>query len=717
LRIRNEVVTLALASMIFLSTLLTSLPLVSAAYTVEEHCMPPDSDDLEPVCAMKTRTDGYFYKPNVAIDLLKMDFTFTMGTGDQTDGTSPYPNIPNYPDGIVDTGDLYFLALHYGKVEGEAGFAYMADVAPDGIIDTEDTYTVALHYGELTDFNYNLSGVAVKFNTGEEKSPNATGHVTIPQGATSFNVKRYGSPIGAMVIFYGPRKTPIAYSTTFDFAVPDDGNNEVWYYVLARVYVPSELSAKRFYFVASADERVQNVKLNAYSKAGSGSSVNISLGILAKGYHLLEFEFVENVGSGWLSFHMATANGDYAWLSRFRVYVPNYSENEYKYTVTTTTWCSMKDDYFLIGYADDFIDDVCVDGLVWQDWMWDMGPNYGAIYAWEDGFCYPLGNLENNTGLNAYSISFKFGEINATGLLDLQYISWTKQQDRIGRPKYCAKVGIVPASEYLIIYESSAWTGSEWISHPGRSLRRITTTVEFFANITEEAIWMGFESNPQRVQVAMILDWLDPLCNAGSPMDIGIYFNITCLEGSWWPIPPYLDASTAVVVPQQDNMMRMPPSALIFNDQSDRSFITPGWQVDFAGGVAGGLTAYGISKVLTTIFGTIYGPAGAIIGIIAGEGVKQLFRFSDNQQLASAVEVEGNETYRVIQKETLVQQASCEAFFVRIIPVAATNCGSVTVECVAFLWLPFPFPESPVDYFYLPVTIGFSFAFPVFITD
>ena len=50
----------------------------------------------------------------------------------------------------------------------------------------------------------------------------------------------------------------------------------------------------------------------------------------------------------------------------------------------------MKDDYFLIGYADNFIDDVCVDGTVWQDWEWDMG-EYEAIYAWGDGFCYPLG--------------------------------------------------------------------------------------------------------------------------------------------------------------------------------------------------------------------------------------------------------------------------------------------------------------------------------------
>lgn len=711
---RKEVAALVLALMIFIS-MLYSLPFVSAVYTVEEHYMPPEPDDSEAICALKTRTDGYFYRPNLAIDLLKIEMLFTDSniTGDQAGGQDPWG-----PDGTVDGSDFYIVLQAWGSTEGQSGWDYMADIVPDRVIDGSDFYQIAINYGKSGTYSTDLTGVKVTFNTGEEKLPDSDGFVTIPQGATNFTVKRNSTPIGAMVIFYGPRELPIAYSTTFDFTVPAytgaDVGKEVWYYILTRLYVPSGLSGQNFYFVANADDSVQNVKMNGYSKTGSGSSVNIDLGKLGEGYHLLEFEFVDISGGGSLNFHVATGASQYAWLVRFRIYVPNYSDTKYEYPVTTTTWCSMKDDYFLIGYADDFIDDICVDGLVWQDWMWDMGPNYGAIYAWGDGFCYPLGNLENNTGLNAYSISFKFGEINATGLLDFQYISWTKQQDRIGRPKYCAKVDIVPASEYLIIYESSAWTGSEWISHPGRSLRTITTTVEFFVNITEDAKWWGLESNPQRVRVAMILDWLDPLCNVGSPMDIGVYFNITCLEGSW-PISPYFDASTAVVLPQQDNMMRMPPSALIFNDQSDRSFISPGWAVDFAGGVAGGLTAYFIAKVLGY---TVFGPAGAIIGIIAGESVKQLYKFSDNEQLASVKEVEGNETYRVFQKKRLVGQTSmCEAFFVRIIPVAATNCGSVKVECAAVLWLPFPMPESPVYYCYLPIAIGFSFAFPVFITD
>jgi len=58
------------------------------------------------------------------------------------------------------------------------------------------------------------------------------------------------------------------------------------------------LSGRNFCFVATADYRVQNIKVNGYLKAGSGSSVNIDLGILSGGYHLLEFEFVDVSGGG-----------------------------------------------------------------------------------------------------------------------------------------------------------------------------------------------------------------------------------------------------------------------------------------------------------------------------------------------------------------------------------------------------------------------------------
>ena len=53
---KREIVAMTFVLLLFLM-MFSSLPLVSAIYTVEEHYMP---DDLEPVCAMKTTTDGYF---------------------------------------------------------------------------------------------------------------------------------------------------------------------------------------------------------------------------------------------------------------------------------------------------------------------------------------------------------------------------------------------------------------------------------------------------------------------------------------------------------------------------------------------------------------------------------------------------------------------------------------------------------------------------------
>ena len=249
---------------------------------------------------------------------------------------------------------------------------------------------------------------------------------------------------------------PIAYSTAFDFTVPDDGNNEVWYYVLARVYVPSGLSGQHFYFVASADDSIQHVKLDAlFSKVGSGSSVNIDLGTLSSGYHLIEFEFVEVSGGGWLNFHVATATGNYAWLSRFRIYVPNYSENTYEYTVETQTNFPIDDWYFLKGFADDFINEVYVDGLKWQDWEWNCTP-YDTIYAWGDGFCYPLGER-----IGWRNIIFTFGEIWEVGLLDFQYVSWTNQKAKIGEPRFCA-VGSLNEGNYITINSATFYGGSKW---------------------------------------------------------------------------------------------------------------------------------------------------------------------------------------------------------------------------------------------------------------
>jgi len=349
----------------------------------------------------------------------------------------------------------------FGAGEGQALWNYMADIHPDRAIDGDDIFNVSRNFGKSGTYITELTGITITFNTGEERTPDSDGFVTTPQNARRFTVKRYGNPIGAMITFW-QIGTPVAYSTTFEFTVPlyigDDVDKTVHYYVLARVYVPSDLAGENFYFVATADASVQNVKMDNVARAGSGSSVNIDLETLSGGYHLLEFELVEVGGIGWVNFHVATASEEYAWLTRFRIYVPNFSDTEYRYTVKTTTWCPIYDDYFLIGYADDFIDDVHCNGLVWQDWEWNCSP-YDTIYAWGDGFCYPLGRLPKE---ELYDISFTFGEINATGLLDFQYISWTNQQDKIGPPKFYASSKIMNLGSGITLNDGKIYGGSRW---------------------------------------------------------------------------------------------------------------------------------------------------------------------------------------------------------------------------------------------------------------
>lgn len=164
---------------------------------------------LKPLCALKTRTtDGYFYIPNKSIvnaTALRVEMVFNDSkiVGDQTGATSPYPAIAHYPDTDVDGLDLSFVASKFGKIEGDVGWDYMADVVPDGSIDGADISAVARNFGNVGSYIYSWSGVEIIFNTGNE-TPDANGFVLIPPGATSFNVTRNGTSIGAMIIFCGP---------------------------------------------------------------------------------------------------------------------------------------------------------------------------------------------------------------------------------------------------------------------------------------------------------------------------------------------------------------------------------------------------------------------------------------------------------------------------------------------------------------------------------
>jgi hypothetical protein len=172
------------------------------------------------VCAMKTcyqtrpfGMDGYFYVPNATTNALKVEnwFTDPYAVGDPTGNSTPYPQIAHYPDGSVDMTDVRFEAKLFGKNEGQPGWEYMADVIPDRTIDMKDIRTAAKNFGFntvyedfFTDPNY-LNGIALKFNTHQgivgPVYPDDSGFLQIPQGATDFNVTRFGNAVRAMIIF------------------------------------------------------------------------------------------------------------------------------------------------------------------------------------------------------------------------------------------------------------------------------------------------------------------------------------------------------------------------------------------------------------------------------------------------------------------------------------------------------------------------------------
>jgi len=161
-----------------------------------------------PVCAIKGGTNGYIYVPNLPVKTLKIqlwcnDSNPSRMQGDQTGGTSPYPNIPEYPDGAVALKDFYFIQTYYGGNEGGTTWNYMADCVPDRTIDLKDVNTVQNNYGQSGgSYSSDLTGIKVVFSNGTTGYPNAEGFVSIPSGATYFYVYKDNTPVMALVYFF-----------------------------------------------------------------------------------------------------------------------------------------------------------------------------------------------------------------------------------------------------------------------------------------------------------------------------------------------------------------------------------------------------------------------------------------------------------------------------------------------------------------------------------
>jgi len=188
--------------------------------------MPPEEGLL---CAMKTKTDGYFYIPTKGpfiggrtgpAKTLKIELLFDNPglEGDQQGGTPPYEELDVYPDGYVGIDDVSWINDHFGASEGDAEWHYMADVIADKYIGIDDTTTASDNYGNEGTYITDLTGVTVEFDTGDILEPNAQGQVPIPEGATYFYVKKNGNPIGALITFWETEL--VQYTLTLDYNAP-----------------------------------------------------------------------------------------------------------------------------------------------------------------------------------------------------------------------------------------------------------------------------------------------------------------------------------------------------------------------------------------------------------------------------------------------------------------------------------------------------------------
>ncbi|MEM4703554.1 MAG: dockerin type I domain-containing protein [Candidatus Bathyarchaeia archaeon] len=72
----------------------------------------------------------------------------TLGLGQVTiKGRTQLPDPDVNDDGKVDMVDIYLVALHFGRIEGELGYDANYDMNGDKVIDIRDLYKVASHFG------------------------------------------------------------------------------------------------------------------------------------------------------------------------------------------------------------------------------------------------------------------------------------------------------------------------------------------------------------------------------------------------------------------------------------------------------------------------------------------------------------------------------------------------------------------------------------------
>lgn len=126
--------------------------------------------------------------------------------GDQIGGNPPYDSLNQWPNEHVRIDDLYFISGKFGHEEGDTYWTlehYLADIIADRKIRADDVLAASLNFGNDGVYNYNLTGVYVRFDSEQTNYYiDDNGFVSIPEGKEIFTVYRNGNTIGALATFW-----------------------------------------------------------------------------------------------------------------------------------------------------------------------------------------------------------------------------------------------------------------------------------------------------------------------------------------------------------------------------------------------------------------------------------------------------------------------------------------------------------------------------------
>jgi hypothetical protein len=441
---------------------------------------------------------------------------------------------------------------------------------------------------------------------------------------------------------------PIAYSSDLRFEIPeDDGDYEVWYSIMMKMYISN--SSQHTWFRATwVDDKIYNIKVDGNLKftGPSGNPTIVDLGYISNGYHTLSFDFVEVQGKGGFRVCVAPDNNEAiaTKLTRFRIFLPWWWG---EYIVKTTTYFA-GGDFFLDGFAADYIDDIWVDvDFKWDDWMYDCSP-YFTVDGWGDGFLYPLDYQTKDW----HTVKFRFVSDWWNGMLDFRYISGSIEKEKIRDPRFYASLNYTYTQTYWGIWLPYIWVdyvtpykvmiegGSRWRdpAHPAYSKRDFEAKAIFGVYVNRTF----YESYPDlgisryvnaTFEIALGCKGAGWALPPASTNDIGITLNLTRLSfdtdipdddcWGWW----YLTLNNVTL--DLYSFPWLDITKLEYYGEPGESVVKNDWTI--AADYAGTIIMF-TAGVLQPEIGITNALIGQIVGLAVKGGVAA-YRYTPGQQL------------------------------------------------------------------------------------